>query len=89
VTSSYLERYSTLTYPIFFHRDDRRESELLPVDFNQGFGFLTNRLEGYRARFKIGLERSDSFDDDSIDNNMLDEPPQDEIPLGESLAVDV
>jgi hypothetical protein len=61
-----------LTDPIFFHRDDdRRERELLPADVNQGVGFLTNRLEGYGARFKIGLDRSDSSDGDSIDTYML------------------
>jgi hypothetical protein len=51
---------------------------------------LTNRLEGYRARSKIGLERSDSFDDDDSRYRFaLDEPPQGEIPLSDSLAVDV
>jgi hypothetical protein len=52
-TSSYLERYSPLTDPIFFHRDDRKEIELLPAEINQRFGFLTNRLEGYGVIVKV------------------------------------
>jgi hypothetical protein len=48
-----------------------------------------SRLEGYGPHFKIGLDRSDSSDDDLIDTNTLDKPPQDKILLGEGLAIDV
>jgi hypothetical protein len=76
------------TRPYFSNQEDNREAELIPADINQGFGFLTNRLEGYRACFRIGLERNDPFDDDLIDTNLLHEPPEGEIPLG-GLAINV
>ena len=60
---------------------DQRENELLfDVDPDVGCGFITNRREGVKARYHLGLER-ESLHEDDIESNLDQQTPDGDLPL--------